>query len=40
MLGPVDLLLEHAVVSIGDGIIQDFVLLGVVADRRLPELLH
>ena len=40
LLGPVDLLLEHPVVAVGDGLLQDGVLLGVVADRRFPELLH
>ena len=39
LLGPVDLLLEHPVVAVGDGLLQDGVLLGVVADRRPPELL-
>ena len=34
LLGPVDLLLEHPVVAVGDGLLQDGVLLGVVADRR------
>jgi hypothetical protein len=38
-LGPVDLLLKHAVVAVGDGLLQDGVRLGVVADRRPPELL-
>ena len=40
LLGPVDLLLEHPVVAVGDGIFQDVVLLWVVADRRLTELLY
>ena len=40
LLGPIDLLLELPVVAVGDGILQDSVLLGVVADRRLPELRH
>ena len=39
LLGLVELLLQHPVVAVGDGILQDSALLGVVADRRLPELL-
>ena len=39
MLGPVDLLLEHTVVAVGNGFIQGGVLLGVVAHRRLSELI-
>ncbi len=39
-LGPIDLLLEHPVAEIGDGLLQDRVLLGVVADRRPSELFH
>ena len=40
LLGPVDLLLEHPVVAVGYGLLQDGVLLRVVVDRRPPELLH
>ena len=39
LLGPVDLLLEHPVVAVGDGLLQDGALLWVVADGRPPELL-
>ena len=38
--GPVDILLQHPVVAVSDGLLQDFALLGVVADRRLPALLN
>ena len=39
LVGPVELFLQHPVVAVGNGIVQDLALLGVVADRRLPELL-
>ena len=40
LLGPVDLLLQHPVVAVGNGLLPDLALLGVVVDRRLPELLY
>ena len=39
LLGPVELIFQHPVVAVGNGLPQVLVLLWVVADRRLPELL-
>jgi hypothetical protein len=40
LLGPVELLLQHPEVAVGDGLLQYLVLLGVVAKVGLPQLLH